>query len=144
MPLHAQKATPTTSCSNALPDTVKGNQPSLQEQLKTLPWKDLPPARTAQGHLAVRRQGRDVATEIVFPHARQAMQIARKTRKLQGTKWTTEVEPRPQRPTNSWGDQHRPSHQTSRPEPRPARHIPADQLKPHFAGPCPGGAALTR
>ncbi|MDQ3764375.1 MAG: transposase [Actinomycetota bacterium] len=32
-----------------------------------------------------------VATGIVFPHARQAIQIIRKTRRLDGTKWTTEV-----------------------------------------------------
>jgi predicted transposase YbfD/YdcC len=32
-----------------------------------------------------------VATGIVFPHARQAIQITRKTRRLQGNKWTTEV-----------------------------------------------------
>jgi predicted transposase YbfD/YdcC len=76
--------------------TVKGNQPSLLGQLKALPWKDVPPAHTCTTRAHGRVEQRcikvvTVATGIVFPHARQAIQITRKTRRLQGNKWTTEV-----------------------------------------------------
>lgn len=76
--------------------TVKGNQPSLLYQLKSLPWKDVPPAHTdtTRAHGRVEKRAVKlvtVATGIVFPHARQAIQIIRKTRRLDGKKWTTEV-----------------------------------------------------
>lgn len=76
--------------------TVKGNQPSLLNQLKDLPWKDVPPAHTSTARAHGRLEQRTVkvvtvATGIVFPHARQAIQIIRKTRRLDDTKWTTEV-----------------------------------------------------
>jgi predicted transposase YbfD/YdcC len=76
--------------------TVKGNQPSLLHQLKSLPWKDVPPAHTdtTRAHGRVEKRAVKlvtVATGIVFPHARQAIQIIRKTRRLDGKKWTTEV-----------------------------------------------------
>jgi predicted transposase YbfD/YdcC len=67
--------------------TVKGNQPSLLTQLKALPWKNVPPAHTsttrAHGRVEQRRvKVVTVATGIVFPHARQAIQITHKTRRL--------------------------------------------------------------
>lgn len=76
--------------------TVKSNQPSLHAQLKALPWKDVPVAHTSSGRAHGRVEQRrvkvvTVATGILFPHARQAIQITRKTRKLKTKKWTTEV-----------------------------------------------------
>jgi predicted transposase YbfD/YdcC len=76
--------------------TVKGNQPALHQQLTALPWKDVPPAHTSTGRAHGRVERRivkvvTVATGIVFPHARQAIQITRKTRRLDSKKWTTEV-----------------------------------------------------
>lgn len=76
--------------------TVKGNQPHLLHQLKTLPWKDVPAAHTSTTRAHGRVKQRcvklvTVATGIVFPHARQAIQITRKTRRLDSKKWTTEV-----------------------------------------------------
>jgi predicted transposase YbfD/YdcC len=76
--------------------TVKGNQPHLLHQLKTLPWKDVPAAHTSTTRAHGRMEQRcvklvTVATGIVFPHARQAIQITRKTRRLDSKKWTTEV-----------------------------------------------------
>jgi predicted transposase YbfD/YdcC len=76
--------------------TVKGNQPSLLHQLKAVPWKDVPPAHTSTVRAHGRMEQRSVkvvtvATGIVFPHAHQAIQIIRKTRRLDGAKWTTEV-----------------------------------------------------
>ncbi|MDQ3764107.1 MAG: ISAs1 family transposase [Actinomycetota bacterium] len=76
--------------------TVKGNQSSLLNQLKALPWKDVPPAHTSSARTHGRVEQRlvklvTVATGIVFPHARQAIQIIRKTRRLDSNKWTTEV-----------------------------------------------------
>jgi predicted transposase YbfD/YdcC len=60
--------------------TVKGNQPSLHTQLKKLPWKDVPPAQTSIDRAHGRVEQRivktvTVQTGIVFPHARQAIQI---------------------------------------------------------------------
>jgi predicted transposase YbfD/YdcC len=76
--------------------TVKANQPGLLDQLKTLPWKDVPPAHTSTSRAHGRVEQRcvkvvTVATGIVFPHARQAIQITRRTRRLDNTKWTTET-----------------------------------------------------
>jgi predicted transposase YbfD/YdcC len=48
--------------------TVKGNQRTLQRQLKTLPWKD-----------------------VLFPHAAQAAQITRRSRRLNGRKRSVET-----------------------------------------------------
>ena len=76
--------------------TVKGNQPGLFAQLKALPWKQVPLARTSTDRAHGRIEKRaikmvTVTTGILFPHARQAIQITRKTRRLDGTTWTTEV-----------------------------------------------------
>ncbi|MGH3717187.1 MAG: ISAs1 family transposase [Micromonosporaceae bacterium] len=76
--------------------TVKGNQPALHSQLKALPWVDVPPAHTSTGRAHGRIEKRvvkvvTVAAGILFPHARQAIQITRKTRRLDSRKWTTEV-----------------------------------------------------
>ncbi|HEX8761610.1 MAG TPA: ISAs1 family transposase [Pseudonocardiaceae bacterium] len=76
--------------------TVKGNQPGLSAQLKALPWKQVPLAHTSTDRAHGRVEKRaikivTVTTGILFPHARQAIQITRKTRRLDGTTWTTEV-----------------------------------------------------
>jgi predicted transposase YbfD/YdcC len=76
--------------------TVKGNQPTLHTQLKALPWKDVPVAHTSsnRGHGRLEQRHVKVVTVsagILFPHARQAIQITRKTRKLTSKKWTTEI-----------------------------------------------------
>src|SRR5581483_9878577 len=66
--------------------TVKGNQPALFAQLKALPWKQVPVVHTSADRAHGRIEQRHikvvtVSTGIVFPHARQAIQITRKTRK---------------------------------------------------------------
>ena len=76
--------------------TVKANQPTLHAQLKALPWKDVPVAHASSGRAHGRVEKRSVkavtvSTGILFPHARQAVQIVRKTRRLDSTEWTTEV-----------------------------------------------------
>ncbi len=76
--------------------TVKSNQPALRTQLKALPWVDVPAGHvsTNQGHGRVEKRTVKVvtvATGIAFPHAAQAIQITRSTRKLTGSKWSTEV-----------------------------------------------------
>jgi predicted transposase YbfD/YdcC len=81
--------------------TVKGNQPTLRHQLAGLPWRGINAAhRSAEtGH--GRREIRTlkivtIAAGIAFPHARQAIQILRRTRpisKRTGKKghWHTET-----------------------------------------------------
>lgn len=76
--------------------TVKGNQPGLFAQLKALPWKQVPLAHTSNDRAHGRVEKRTIkvvtlTTGILFPHARQAIQITRKTRRLDSTTWTTEV-----------------------------------------------------
>jgi predicted transposase YbfD/YdcC len=76
--------------------TVKGNQPKLRGQLKALPWANVPLAdtRVDRGHgRAEKRTCKlvTVSTGILFPHAVQAIQITRKTRKLTSRKWRTET-----------------------------------------------------
>jgi predicted transposase YbfD/YdcC len=76
--------------------TVKGNQPTLRNQPKGLPWKDVPVGHTSasRGHGRVEKRAIKVvavSTGILFPHALQAIQITRKTRKLTSKKWRTEV-----------------------------------------------------
>ena len=46
-----------------------------------------------RAHGRIERRGVKVVTVagILFPHARQALQITRKTRRLDSTKWTTEI-----------------------------------------------------
>lgn len=76
--------------------TVKANQPALFNQLTALPWKAVSVAHTStnRAHGRVEKRSVKVVTVtcgILFPHARQALQITRKTRRLSGTKWTTET-----------------------------------------------------
>jgi predicted transposase YbfD/YdcC len=76
--------------------TVKGNQPTLHRQLTALPWRDVPAAHTSRTRAHGRVEQRTikvvtVTTGIVFPHARQAIQITRKTRRPTSKKWKTET-----------------------------------------------------
>jgi predicted transposase YbfD/YdcC len=76
--------------------TVKANQPTLRGQLKALPWTDVPVGHTASGRAHGRMDKRSikvvtVTAGLAFPHAAQAIQITRRTRRLNGTKWRTET-----------------------------------------------------
>lgn len=76
--------------------TVKGNQPELRHQLEALPWNDVPIAHTStdSGHGRAEHRSLKVASVargIVFPHAAQAIQITRSTRKLGEPTWRTET-----------------------------------------------------
>jgi predicted transposase YbfD/YdcC len=80
---------------------VKGNQPTLRNTLKTLPWKDIPVGHTQtnRGHGRIeKRTVKAVTVEagLAFPHAAQAIQIVRRSRPIKpGTgkraKWRTET-----------------------------------------------------
>jgi predicted transposase YbfD/YdcC len=76
--------------------TVKNNQRGLRNQLKALPWEKVPVAHTTtnRGHGRVEQRTHkvvSVSAGILFPHAMQAIQIIRKSRKIKGKKWRTEV-----------------------------------------------------
>jgi predicted transposase YbfD/YdcC len=76
--------------------TVKGNQPGLRDQLRALPWKDIPAGHTQAGRAHGRIEKRTVkavtvTAGLLFPHAEQAIQITRKTRRPGGTKWRTQT-----------------------------------------------------
>jgi predicted transposase YbfD/YdcC len=73
---------------------VKGNQPSLQAQLRALPWPRVPVADVQRD----RGHGRDerrtikvvtVAAGLAFPHAEQAIQIIRRVRRTGTRRWST-------------------------------------------------------
>lgn len=76
--------------------SVKGNQPKLHHQLKRLPWKDVP----ASNKHSYKKNGRTgsrsikvvtVDAGILFPHAAQAAQVIRRSRKINGEKWSQET-----------------------------------------------------
>jgi predicted transposase YbfD/YdcC len=79
--------------------TVKGNQPRLRRQLAGLPWREVEPAHrsatTAHGRREIRTlKVVTIAAGIEFPHARQAVQVVRKTRPVRADragKWRTET-----------------------------------------------------
>ena len=75
---------------------MKGNQPSLLRQLRSLPWKQVPLGHVQDG----RGHGRigkrivkvvTVAAGLVFPHAVQAIQVIRKSRSPGSRRWRTET-----------------------------------------------------
>lgn len=75
--------------------SVKGNRPMLHGQLKDLPWKGVPIAHRATNlaHRRIEQRIPKVVTirsGIAFPHARQAIQVTRKSCpiKVTSTKWT--------------------------------------------------------
>jgi predicted transposase YbfD/YdcC len=76
--------------------TVKRNQPTLHTQLVSLPWTDIPVTDIQHDRAHGREEKRTlktvtVAAGIGFPHARQAIQITRKRRRLDSKKWSTET-----------------------------------------------------
>jgi predicted transposase YbfD/YdcC len=77
--------------------TVKANQPVLHAQLAALPWRAVPQATRDADRGHGRREIRTlkiltVAYGIEFPHAAQALQIARRRRRLdQPKRFTTET-----------------------------------------------------
>jgi predicted transposase YbfD/YdcC len=72
---------------------VKRNQPHLYQQLKALPWRQVPVAE----HTRERGHGRDeirrlqviTVDGLPFPHAVQAIRITRRTKALKGNRWRT-------------------------------------------------------
>ena len=76
--------------------TVKGNQPSLHAQLKTLPWRQVPVTSDTRDRGHGRRERRTlkvtaVAAGLAFPHAAQAIQTVRRRRSLTSSRWSTET-----------------------------------------------------
>ena len=81
--------------------SVKGNQPRLRHQLAGLPWREVEPAHrsveTAHGRREIRSlKVVTITAGIEFPHARQAIQVTRRTRPVNARsgkkgKWRTET-----------------------------------------------------
>lgn len=76
--------------------TVKGNQPTLQDELVQIPWDQVPDGNrsveTKNGRRTIRTiKCVTVRTGISFPHAAQALQVTRKSRATGSTKWHTET-----------------------------------------------------
>jgi predicted transposase YbfD/YdcC len=76
--------------------TIKGNQPALRRQLTALPWNEIPTGHTSTSRSHGRVEKRTlkavtVSAGLLFPHALQAIQITRRTRKLTEKKWRTET-----------------------------------------------------
>jgi predicted transposase YbfD/YdcC len=71
--------------------TVKGNQKHLHQQLKALPWAEVPvlDSRRERGHGRDERRTVKVVTvdDLLFPHARQVVRITRHTRATSDRKW---------------------------------------------------------
>jgi predicted transposase YbfD/YdcC len=72
---------------------VKANQPSLHQQLKLLPWREVPVADTTRdrghGRVEIRRLQVTTVAGLNFPHATQAMRITRRVRPLADRRWRT-------------------------------------------------------
>ena len=76
--------------------TIKANQPSLHHQLEALPWAEVPAGhtQTGRGHGRIEKRTLKVVTVtagLLFPHATQAIQITRRTRRPGSRKWRTET-----------------------------------------------------
>jgi predicted transposase YbfD/YdcC len=74
---------------------VKANQPTLHQQLKALPWRNIPIADQTcdRGHARVEVLQLQVTTVagLGFPHAAQAIRVTRRVRSLHGRRWRTVV-----------------------------------------------------
>jgi predicted transposase YbfD/YdcC len=75
--------------------TVKANHPTLLKRLRGLPWRDMPVADRTYDKGHGRTESRTVkvttvAAGIGLPHARQAVQVIRRTRRGSG-RWRTET-----------------------------------------------------
>jgi len=76
--------------------TVKGNQPGLLRQLRSLPWNDVRTGHVSEGRGHGRIEKRivkvvTVRAGLAFPHAAQAIQVTRKTRRPGSRKWRAET-----------------------------------------------------
>lgn len=97
--LHCQRATAQTIIDRGghYIFTVKDNQPKLREQLKTLPWKQIPilDSTVEQGHGRTEKRSlkaTEIAAGIPFPHAMQVLQLTRTvTHRNTGTRHTEVV-----------------------------------------------------
>ncbi|MFG2126102.1 ISAs1 family transposase [Streptomyces sp. NPDC048710] len=73
---------------------IKGNQPTLHQWLKALPWREVPlldkTRATAHGRDEIRRIKAAAVAGIAFPHAVQAVQIVRRRRIVTTGKVTLE------------------------------------------------------
>jgi predicted transposase YbfD/YdcC len=74
---------------------VKANQPVLHQQLKALPWREVPVADHTRdrghGRAETRRLQVTTVTGLDFPHASQALRITRRVRPVAGRRWRTVV-----------------------------------------------------
>jgi predicted transposase YbfD/YdcC len=72
---------------------VRANQPTLHQQLRRLPWRDIPVVDETRnrGHGRVELRRLQVATVagLGFPHATQAIRITRRVRSLRRRRWRT-------------------------------------------------------
>ena len=72
---------------------VKANQPTLHQQLRRLPWRDIPVADhthdRGHGRVELRRLQVTTVAGLDFPHATQALRITRRVRPLAGRGWRT-------------------------------------------------------
>jgi DDE_Tnp_1-associated/Transposase DDE domain len=72
---------------------VKANQPALHQQLKTLPWRQIPIADQTcdrgHGRAEIRRLQATTFAGLDFPHATQAIRVTRRVRPLAGHRWRT-------------------------------------------------------
>jgi predicted transposase YbfD/YdcC len=72
---------------------VKANQPTLHQQLKRLPWRDIPVADHTRdrghGRVEIRRLQAATVAGLDFPHATQALRITRRVRPLASRRWRT-------------------------------------------------------
>ena len=71
----------------------KPNQPTLHEQLKALPWCEVPVADHTRdrghGRVETRRLQVTTVAGLDFPHATQALRITRRVRPLASRRWRT-------------------------------------------------------
>jgi len=72
---------------------VKANQPALHQQLKILPWRDIPVSDETRdrghGRVEIRRLQVTTVAGLDFPHATQAIRITRRVRPLHNRVWRT-------------------------------------------------------
>jgi predicted transposase YbfD/YdcC len=72
---------------------VKANQPTLHQQLATLPWREIPVADHTRdrghGRVELRRLQVTTVAGLDFPHATQAIRITRCVRSLHSRRWRT-------------------------------------------------------
>ena len=72
---------------------LKANQLSLHQQLKALPWREVPVAdhtrNRGHGRVELRRLQVTTVAGLDFPHATQALRITRRVRSLHSRRWRT-------------------------------------------------------